>query len=48
MRYLQTSKMLSAPTPKDASGEPLRDSEVIKWTWGFLAKVFAGAEPRAT
>ena len=47
MRYLQTSKMLSAPTPKDAAGEPLRDSEVIAWTWAFLAKVFDGAGSQA-
>lgn len=42
MRYLQTSKVLSAPAPLDSDGSPLRDAEVIAWTWAFLARVFDG------
>jgi transcription-repair coupling factor (superfamily II helicase) len=44
MRYLQTNNLLTVPTPKDATGEPLRDRAIIDWTWTFLATVFANKE----
>jgi transcription-repair coupling factor (superfamily II helicase) len=42
-RYMQTSKLLTLPVPKNAAGEPMRDQEVIDYTWALLAKVFPPA-----
>ncbi|MFM6977959.1 MAG: transcription-repair coupling factor [Micrococcales bacterium] len=35
LKYLQTSKTVTLPTPKD-----LKDQEVIDYTWALLAKIF--------
>lgn len=40
VRYLQTSKLLTAPAPLAEDGEPLRDKAVVDWLWQFLALVF--------
>ncbi len=40
LRYLQTSRLLTAPAPIAEDGEPLRDQAVIDWLWKFLATVF--------
>jgi transcription-repair coupling factor (superfamily II helicase) len=42
-RYMQTSKLLTLPVPKNAAGEPMRDQEVIDYTWALLAKVFVAS-----
>ncbi len=43
-RYMQTSKLLTLPVPKNAAGEPMRDQEVIDYTWALLAKVFTESD----
>jgi len=40
LRYMQGSKLLMVPAPKDTDGEPLRDQAIIDWVWAFLARVF--------
>ena len=41
-RYLQTSKLLTLPTPTSSIGEPLRDAEVIDWLWKTFSLIFQG------
>ena len=45
LKYLQSAKLLTVPLPKDASGETLRDKEMIQWAWVLLAQVFTKKEP---
>jgi transcription-repair coupling factor (superfamily II helicase) len=45
LKYLQSAKLLTIPLPKDASGETLRDKEMIQWAWVLLAQVFTKKEP---
>jgi transcription-repair coupling factor (superfamily II helicase) len=47
-RYMQTSKLLTLPVPKNAAGEPMRDQEVIDYTWALLAKVFTESDSSPT
>jgi transcription-repair coupling factor (superfamily II helicase) len=47
-RYMQTSKLLTLPVPKNAAGEPMRDQEVIDYTWALLAKVFTESDSNPT
>jgi transcription-repair coupling factor (superfamily II helicase) len=47
-RYMQTSKLLTLPVPKNAAGEPMRDQEVIDYTWALLAKVFTEGDSSPT
>ena len=42
LRYLQTSKLLTMPSPTSAVGEPLRDQEVIDWLWQMFQQIFGG------
>jgi hypothetical protein len=41
---MQTSKLLTLPVPKNAAGEPMRDQEVIDYTWALLAQIFVPPE----
>jgi transcription-repair coupling factor (superfamily II helicase) len=40
LRYLQTSKLLTLPSPTSAVGEPLRDQELIDWLWATFQIIF--------
>jgi len=42
LRYLQTSKLLTMPSPTSSVGEPLRDQEVIDWLWQMFQVLFGG------
>ncbi|MCF8528752.1 MAG: transcription-repair coupling factor [Aquiluna sp.] len=39
-RYLQTSKLVTLPSPTSAGLEPLRDQEVIDWLWKTFQILF--------
>ena len=41
LRYLQTSKLLTMPSPTSSSGEPLRDQEMVDWLWKIFQIIFA-------
>ena len=41
LRYLQTSKFLTMPSPTSSSGEPLRDQEMVDWLWKIFQIIFA-------
>jgi transcription-repair coupling factor (superfamily II helicase) len=41
LRYLQTSKLLTVPSPTSSSGEPLRDQEMVDWLWKIFQIIFA-------
>jgi transcription-repair coupling factor (superfamily II helicase) len=41
LRYLQTSKFLTMPSPTSSSGEPLRDQEMVDWLWKTFQIIFA-------
>jgi transcription-repair coupling factor (superfamily II helicase) len=41
LRYLQTSKLLTIPSPTSSDGEPLRDQEMVDWLWKTLQIIFA-------
>ncbi len=40
VRYLQSSKLLSMPSPTSAVGEPLVDKDLIDWLWKIFQIVF--------
>ena len=41
LRFLQTSKLLTMPSPTSSSGEPLRDQEMVDWLWKIFQIIFA-------
>lgn len=41
LRYLQTSKLLTMPSPTSTGGEPLRDQEMVDWLWKIFQIIFA-------
>jgi transcription-repair coupling factor (superfamily II helicase) len=41
LRYLQTSKLLTMPSPTSGDGEPLRDQEMVDWLWKIFQIIFA-------
>ncbi len=41
LRYLQTSRLLTIPSPTSSDGEPLRDQEMVDWLWKTLQIIFA-------
>jgi transcription-repair coupling factor (superfamily II helicase) len=43
-KYLQTSKLLTLPAPKDLNYEPLRDQAIIDYMWALLARVFVAPQ----
>ncbi len=43
-KYLQSAQTLLITAPRDEKFEPLRDTVIIQWAWGLLAKVFSNTE----
>jgi transcription-repair coupling factor (superfamily II helicase) len=43
-KYLQSAQTLLVTAPRDENFEPLRDTAIIQWAWGLLAKVFSNTE----
>ncbi|MEN9713375.1 MAG: transcription-repair coupling factor [Actinomycetota bacterium] len=41
LRYMQGSRTLTLPTPRSATGEPVRDREAIDAAWVLLARLFS-------
>ena len=40
VRYLQSSKLLTMPSPTSSVGEPLIDKDLIDWLWKIFQIVF--------
>jgi len=47
LRYLQTSKLVTLPSPTSAGLEPLRDQEVIDWLWKTFQILVGDANGKA-